>query len=51
MKKIFLATLALVICMSLFSCTTDSLTDGDLLYDTEATEGDDGEVNEDPNSN
>ncbi|WP_350289834.1 hypothetical protein [uncultured Croceitalea sp.] len=51
MKKLVLGIFALVLNMSLFSCTTDSIAESDSLYETQATEGDDGEINEDPNGN
>ena len=51
MKKLIMAVLALVLNMSLFSCTKDSIAESDSLYETQATEGDDGEINEDPNGN
>lgn len=38
--------MALVFNMSLFSCTNDSVSDADTLYETQATEGDDGDVKE-----
>lgn len=46
MKKIYIAVMALVFNMSLFSCTSDSIADTDTLYETQATEGDDGDVDD-----
>jgi hypothetical protein len=46
MKRIMIAVLALVFNMFLFSCTTDSVAETDELYEIQATEGDDGDVNE-----
>lgn len=37
-----IAVMALVFNMFLFSCTDDSVTEVDSLYDIQATEGDDG---------
>tara|TARA_R110000765_G_scaffold295818_3_gene390982 strand:- start:12453 stop:12617 length:165 start_codon:yes stop_codon:yes gene_type:complete len=42
MKKVMIAVMALVFNMFLFSCTDDSVTEVDSLYDIQATEGDDG---------
>ncbi|MEE9364098.1 MAG: hypothetical protein V3U92_15980 [Cellulophaga sp.] len=44
MKKIMIAVMALVFNMFLFSCTADSVVESDALYETQATEGDDGNV-------
>ncbi|SFW55323.1 hypothetical protein [Cellulophaga fucicola] len=43
MKKVFIALTALVLNMSMFSCSVDSVDANDALYETQATEGDDGE--------
>ena len=51
MKKLFMAVLALVLNVSLFSCTTDSIAENDSFYETQATEGDDGDVDGDPDGN
>ncbi|WP_171037053.1 hypothetical protein [Maribacter algarum] len=50
MKKVMLAIMALVLNMSLFSCTTDSIAETDTLYETQSTEGDDGDVDPDPDA-
>ncbi|MDT0539079.1 MULTISPECIES: hypothetical protein [Croceitalea] len=42
MKRIVIAVMALVLNTMLFSCDTDSVAESDSLYDTVATEGDDG---------
>ncbi|WP_291871691.1 hypothetical protein [Maribacter sp.] len=44
MKKVMIAVMALVFNTFLFSCTSDSIADTDTLYETQATEGDDGDV-------
>lgn len=44
MKKVFIALMALVLNISLFSCTVDSADENDALYKTQATEGDEGEI-------
>jgi len=46
MKKVTIALLALVFNMFLFSCSEDSIAETDTLYETQATEGDDGQVGE-----
>ena len=46
MKKVFLAILALVFNMYLFSCETDSIADSEALFETQATEGDDGDTDD-----
>lgn len=38
--------MALVFNAFLFSCTSDSVVETDALYETQATEGDDGQVEE-----
>ncbi|MDO6491327.1 MAG: hypothetical protein ABJD66_07480 [Cellulophaga sp.] len=43
MKKVFIALMALVLNMSMFSCSVDSADANDALYETQATEGDEGE--------
>lgn len=50
MKRIFIAVMALVCNTLLFSCTTDSVAETDSLYEIQATEGDDGDVQEPPTS-
>lgn len=42
MKKVFLAVLAVIFNMFLFSCTKDSIAESETLFETMATEGDDG---------
>ncbi|SDE46442.1 hypothetical protein [Cellulophaga baltica] len=44
MKKVFIAVLAIVLNTFLFSCTNDFASQNDSLYETMATEGDDGDV-------
>ncbi len=39
-----IAVMAIVFNMFLFSCTTESIAETDALYETQATEGDDGDV-------
>ncbi len=41
MKKIYLAVLAVVFNMFLFSCTNEDVADTEAFYHTVATEGDD----------
>lgn len=41
-----IAALALVFNMFLFSCTSDSVAETDALYETQATEGDDEDVDQ-----
>lgn len=41
MKRLFIALIALVFNIFLFSCTTDSVAEADSLYNIQATEGDD----------
>jgi len=43
MKRILIAVMALVMNTFLFSCTSDSIAETDNLYNTQATEGDDGD--------
>ncbi len=38
--------MALVFNTFLFSCTDDSIAESDTLYETQATEGDDGDVDD-----
>ncbi|SDM20639.1 hypothetical protein SAMN04488514_10668 [Kriegella aquimaris] len=38
--------MALVFNTFLFSCTDDSIAESDSLYETQATEGDDGDVDD-----
>ncbi len=42
MKRIFIALMALVFNMFLFSCSDETIADTEALYKTQATEGDDG---------
>lgn len=42
MKKVYLAVLATVLNMFLFSCSKENVADTETLYHTVATEGDDG---------
>lgn len=51
MKKIIVLAVILISGISLFSCTQESTADADALYDINATEGDDGEVEHDPDEN
>jgi len=44
MKRIIIAIVALVFNTFLFSCTKDAIADTDTLYETQATEGDDEDV-------
>ncbi|WP_176801388.1 hypothetical protein [Kriegella aquimaris] len=46
MKKVIIAVMALVFNTFLFSCTDDSIAESDSLYETQATEGDDGDVDD-----
>ncbi|GAA3644483.1 hypothetical protein [Flavivirga jejuensis] len=48
MKKVTIALMALVLSTSLFSCTGESISETDDLYDTHATEGDDEQVKPSP---
>ncbi len=48
MKKISLAILAIVFNMFLFSCNSDAVSENDTLYETQSTEGDDGDTDADP---
>ncbi len=41
-----IAVMALVFNMFLFSCSEESIADTETLYETQATEGDDGQVKE-----
>ncbi|MFS4469573.1 hypothetical protein [Maribacter sp. 2210JD10-5] len=50
MKKVMIAVMALVFNMFLFSCSKDSIAETDTLYETQATEGDDGDVKDPPTS-
>ncbi|TVZ16576.1 hypothetical protein [Maribacter sp. MAR_2009_72] len=43
MKKISIALMAIVCSFLLYSCTTDSVAEIDGLYNTQSTEGDDGD--------
>ena len=46
MKKVMIALTALVFNMFLFSCNPESVVEEDMLYETQATEGDDEDVKE-----
>ncbi len=48
MKKVSLAILAIVFNMFLFSCNNDAVSENDTLYETQSTEGDDGQVKPPP---
>ncbi len=50
MRRIFIAVMALVFNTFLFSCTNEPIAETDHLYETQATEGDDGEVEQDPDA-
>ena len=41
MKKVYLAVLAVILNMFMFSCTTESVAETEGMYRTLATEGDD----------
>lgn len=43
--------MALIFNMFLFSCTSDSIAETDTLYETQATEGDDGQIKDPPTGN
>lgn len=43
-----IALMALVFNMFLLSCSEDSISEIDTLHETQATEGDDGDVNDPP---
>jgi len=51
MKKVFLAVMALVCNMFLFSCETDSIAESETLFETQATEGDDEQSDDPPSGN
>ena len=44
MKKVFLAALALIFTVTLFSCDRDDLVEDEILFETQSTEGDDGNI-------
>lgn len=48
MKKLSIAVMALLFSIFLFSCTEDSISETDTLYDMQSTEGDDSDVNDPP---
>ena len=50
MKRIFIAVMALAFNAFLFSCTDDSVADTEVLFENQAIEGEDGEINEDPDA-
>ncbi|WP_394973727.1 hypothetical protein [uncultured Croceitalea sp.] len=48
MSKKLLFLFALMGSITLFSCTAESLTEDKSLYETQSTEGDDGDEDKDP---
>lgn len=50
MKKILIAVMALALHTTLISCTDEAVAEETLLYDTQATEGEEGETNEEPDA-
>tara|TARA_R110000868_G_scaffold36471_10_gene129609 strand:+ start:2818 stop:2982 length:165 start_codon:yes stop_codon:yes gene_type:complete len=48
MKKAFIAVMVIFLNTFLFSCTSDSASQNDSLYETMATEGDDGQIKPPP---
>jgi len=51
MKKIVLVLVLIVANMSLISCNSDAVTEKDSLYENlAATEGDDGDIEKDPDA-
>lgn len=50
MRKIAVALMALLFNILLFSCTNDAVSENDLLYETQSTEGEDGETDENPST-
>lgn len=46
-----IAVMALVFNMFLFSCSDESIAETDTLYETQATEGDDGDPKDPPTGN
>ena len=48
MKKIVIAVMALTLNVFMFSCDKDSTAENNALYETIATEGDDGDVKAPP---
>jgi len=51
MKKIAILAIVLISGISLMSCTQESTSDTDALYDVHATEDDNGEQDHDPDEN
>ena len=49
MKKIILIFITVFLNGVLFSCSPDSITEDDKILEVQATEGEDGEIDEDPN--
>lgn len=49
MKKIILILLTVFLNGALFSCSPDSVSEDDTILEVRATEGEDGEIDEDPN--
>ena len=50
MKKLTIALAILFGNICLFSCSNDEVAENEYQYDTLATEGEDGEVDEDPDN-
>lgn len=50
MKRVVLVVMVLLFSLFLFSCDKESITESETLYETQATEGEDGEINEDPDA-
>ncbi|WP_394970370.1 hypothetical protein [uncultured Croceitalea sp.] len=50
MKRIFIAVMVLVFNTFLFSCDKGSVAEDESFYETLATEGEDGEIDEDPDA-
>lgn len=48
MKKIFLIFLTVFLNGALFSCSPDSVSEDETMLELKATEGEDGEIDEDP---
>lgn len=44
MKKVFIAVMVIVFNTLLFSCTSGDTSQSDSLYETQSTEGDDGDI-------
>lgn len=50
MRKIAAALVALLFNILLFSCTNDTVSENDLLYETQSTEGDDDNTDDNPDN-